>query len=510
VRRFAKQKKKKERAMRAIKRIHFVGVGGSGMCGLAEIMHNLGYRVSGSDIADAPPLARLRALGIKKITVGHNPANADAADAVVYSAAIAANNPELARARLRGVPLVSRAQMLGELLRFKQGIAVAGTHGKTTITSMITAALGGAGMDPTCVIGGRLSPGGGNAKLGAGEYIVVEADESDATFLHLRPIAAVVSNIDDDHLAAYGGDAGALSRAFVDFLENLPFYGFAAICFDDSRARALAAQIPARVISYGIHKRGADYGARAIRLDSGIRRFTLTIKGRSRGEWTLRVAGVHNVQNALAAIAIADELGASLAKVKSALAEYAGVGRRLESHGERRVGGGKTRALLIDDYAHHPTEIKAVFAALREAYPHRRLLAVFEPHRYTRTRDTFEALAGALASADALALLPVYAAGEAPIVKADSQTLARAIRLKGKVEPVFVEDAARAPAQIQALARDGDLIVTLGAGGIAALARRLTDEWPPAKAAVADKEKSVIKKNRAAHKPAKRKKEAKK
>ena len=453
-----------------IRRLHFVGIGGAGMCGLAEVMHNWGYAVSGSDIAESPALIRLREAGIDA-AVGHHSARVANADAVVYSSAIPAGNPEIDAARQRGIPVVPRAQMLGELLRFKQGIAVAGTHGKTTITSMVAAVLGEAGMDPTCIVGGRLLAHGANARLGAGEHIIAEADESDASFLHLRPVIAVVSNIDDDHLDAYGQNPAELRRAFAAFLENLPFYGVAVLCFDDAAARECADGLAKRICSYAISA-DADYRADSIKSEGDSQRFILHSESLS-GEFILHAKGRHNVQNALAAIAVGEELGAPENAIRKALAEFSGVGRRLEEIGECKIGG--AGILLIDDYGHHPTEIAASLSALRESYSGRRLVLIFQPHRYTRTRDTFEHLADALSLADQLILTEVYPAGESPIVAADGESLCRAIRIKRKVEPIFVADLKDIPSQLKAVVQDGDLVATMGAGSIGGLARKIFD-----------------------------------
>ncbi|MGI9297005.1 MAG: UDP-N-acetylmuramate--L-alanine ligase [Gammaproteobacteria bacterium] len=447
-----------------IRRIHFVGIGGAGMCGLAEVMHSLGYEVSGSDAREQPSLQRLRAAGVR-IYVGHDAANAADADCVVYSGAVPDDNPERRAARARGAPVIPRAQMLGEVLRFKPGAAVAGTHGKTTVSSMLAAILSAAGQDPTCIIGGRFLDGGGNARIGGGEFVVAEADESDASFLHLRPVAAVVTNIDDDHLSSFGGDMRRLRRAFYDFLGNLPFYGAAVICADDPAAAELArAASFVRVVRYG---KSADADARAadIRADGDEMHFTLYLAG---GAYPahLRAAGEHNVVNAAGACAMACELGIAPAAAAAGLAHFRGVGRRLERRGEMAAAGGA--AILVDDYAHHPTEIAASVAAVRGAHPRRRLVLVFQPHRYTRTRDLLDKLAAALASGDALVLLDVYPAGETPIAGADSDALAAILQKRGVniARAGGVEDAARA---VGAVARDGDVVLTMGAGNIGAL-----------------------------------------
>lgn len=447
-----------------IRRIHFVGVGGAGMCGLAEVMHGLGYEVSGSDAREQPSLARLRAAGIR-IYAGHNAAHAADADCVVYSGAVPDDNPELLAARTRGAPVIPRAQMLGEVLRFKPGAAVAGTHGKTTVSSMLAAILSAAGQDPTCIIGGRFLDGGGNARIGGGEFVVAEADESDASFLHLRPVAAVITNIDDDHLSAFGGDIKNLRRAFYDFLGNLPFYGAAVICADDAAAAELArAASFVRVVRYG---KSAEADARAadIRADGNEMRFTLHFAGDAYPA-RLRAAGEHNVVNAAGAFAMACELGIAPADAAAGLAHFRGVGRRLEERGEMAAADGA--AILVDDYAHHPTEIAASISAVRGAHPRRRLVLVFQPHRYTRTRDLLDKLAAALSSGDALVLLDVYPAGEEPIAGADSDSLAEVLKKRGvqTVRAGGVEDAAK---KINTVARGGDVVLTMGAGNIGAL-----------------------------------------
>ncbi len=446
-----------------IKRVHFVGIGGAGMSGIAEVMSTLGYRVSGSDLADGENCRALRRRGVK-VHVGHSAAHADGADAVVFSSAVAADNPELAAARRKGIPVVPRATMLAELLRLRQGVAVAGTHGKTTITSLVAHILHEAGMDPTFIVGGvirRL----GSSRLGSGEFIIVEADESDASFLAFRPVVSVVSNIDTDHLQAYGQDFARLKRAFVQFIENLPFYGVAVVCVDDPNARSCAGMCSKRVLSYGISSRDADFRAGAIRARGELMSFRL--RGPVSGAFEVRARGVHNVLNTLAAIAVAHELGVSKAGIRRALRSFQGVARRIEDHGELALGG--RRFVLVDDYGHHPTEMEATIGAVRAAWPGRRLVVVFQPHRYSRTRDTFEGLAAALGKADLLVLTEVYPAGEEPIPAASGEALARAIRLRGEVEPVFVPGIGEAAERLGPLVEDGDLVLTLGAGSVGRL-----------------------------------------
>lgn len=456
-----------------IRNLHFIGIGGYGMCGLAEVMHNLGYAVSGSDIADKPVLDRLRALGIV-VHIGHDKSFVDNADCAVYSSAIGGDNPERVSARARGVPVIPRAQMLGELLRFRPGIAVAGSHGKTTASSMIAAVLTAAGRDPTCVIGGLLSSGM-HGRLGEGDFIVVEADESDASFLHLQPAVAVLTNIDDDHLPAFGGDIGKLEEAFGGFLANLPFYGAAIVCADDERAMKVVRTMPSlRVITYGLSD-NADVRADNTAFCQMRSAFDLHLPGGDCCRVDLAAAGLHNVQNALAACAVALEVGAGIDDMRRGLAQFGGVGRRLQECGDYLFGDKDNKdgaALLIDDYAHHPTEMNASVCALRTAYPGRRLLLVFQPHRYSRTRDLIMRLAGALSAADEVILLDVYPAGEHPIAGADSDALAAMVAPKLH-RAGGIDDAA---ATIKKVVRDGDLLITMGAGSIGALAQKLSDE----------------------------------
>jgi UDP-N-acetylmuramate--alanine ligase len=454
----------------AVKHVHFVGVGGAGMSGIAEILHNLGYTVSGSDASDSAVTRRLAGLGIR-VALGHDAAHVAGAQAVVTSTAVRGDNPEVIAARARRVPVVPRAVMLAELMRLRQGIAIAGTHGKTTTTSLVASVLGEAGLDPTFVIGGKLLSAGANSRLGSGDYIVVEADESDASFLNLNPVLAVVTNIDADHMDTYGHDYARLKTAFVDFVHRMPFYGAAIVCSDDPGVRAIVPMLSRPVVSYGL---GEDAQVRAVgvqALPGGRMRFTCQ---RRNGEVlpdleiTLALAGEHNVRNALAAIAVAAELELPDAPVQRALAAFAGVGRRFQRWGELPVaaahGGG--RFTLIDDYGHHPVEMAAVIAAARGAFPGRRLVLAFQPHRYTRTRDCFEDFVRVMGTADALLLAEVYAAGEAPIVAADGRALARALRVAGRVDPVFVDDVAAMPQAIADFARDGDVVIAMGAGSI--------------------------------------------
>ncbi|GHU20520.1 UDP-N-acetylmuramate--L-alanine ligase [Betaproteobacteria bacterium] len=456
-----------------IKNIHFVGIGGSGMSGIAEVLANLGYGVSGSDLADNATTRRLSGLGIR-VAAGHAAENIGNADAVVVSTAVRDDNPEVQAARARKIPLVPRAQMLSELMRLKRGIAVAGTHGKTTTTSLVASILAAGGLDPTFVIGGRLNAAGANARLGSGEFLVAEADESDASFLCLSPVISIVTNIDADHMETYGHDFGRLKQTFVDFLQRLPFYGVAVLCADDPHVREIMPRVSKQIVSYGLEE-SANVRAENVRAGNGRMYFDcLRVNGSvTRFPVTLNLPGVHNVQNALAAIAAASEVGVSDAVIVKALAEFTGVGRRFQRHGEVASPAGGTFT-LIDDYGHHPAEIRATLAAARGAFPGRRLLLAFQPHRYTRTRDCFEDFVGVLGSVDALILADVYAAGEAPIVAADGRTLAHALRVAGRVDPVFVEKIDDMPQTILNIARDGDVVITMGAGSIGGVPGKLT------------------------------------
>ena len=451
----------------AIKRIHFIGLGGAGMSGIAEVLHNLGYVISGSDLANSPTLQRLAGLGIKTF-VGHDAANMANADAVVTSTAVQSDNPEVLAAREKRIPVVPRALMLAELMRLKQGVAIAGTHGKTTTTSLVACVLAEGGLDPTFVIGGRLNSAGANAKLGAGDYIVVEADESDASFLNLLPIMAVVTNIDADHMETYGHDFGNLKKAFVDFLHRMPFYGTAVLCTDDPVVRDIVPQVSCPITSYGF---GEDAQVRAINARSVGAQMHFTAQRRNGVvlpdlDVVLNLAGRHNVLNALAAIAIAVELNVPDAAVLKALAEFSGVGRRFQIYGDMPAAGGG-RFTVIEDYGHHPVEIAATLSAARGAFPGRRLVLAFQPHRYSRTRDCFEDFVKVIGShADAVLLAEVYAAGETPIVAADGRSLARALRVGGRLEPVFVDEIDAMPQAIVDFAQGGDVVMCMGAGSI--------------------------------------------
>jgi len=464
--------------MRRVRRIHLLGIGGSGMAGIAEVLLNLGYAVSGSDLKASAATSRLQGLGAT-IEFGHDPRRVSGADVVVVSTAVKADNPELLAAREARIPVVRRAEMLAELMRFRYGVAIAGTHGKTTTTSLVASVLAEGGLDPTFVVGGRLKSAGANARLGGGAYLVAEADESDASFLHLTPMIAVVTNIDADHLETYGGDFRRLRATFVDFLQRLPFYGLAVLCTDDPVVREILPEVGRPVLTYGVDQ-AADLRAEDIRFEASGAHFTAVLPDGTREALHLNLPGRHNVQNALAAIAIAHELGVSMASVRKALTEFEGVGRRCESHGDVAIKTRQGTALVrvVDDYGHHPREIAATLSAMRGAYPGRRLVVAFQPHRYSRTRDLFDDFCAALSEVDVLLLTEVYAAGEAPLPDADGRALARGIRARGLVEPVFVKSVAEAPAALSAMLRDGDVLLTLGAGDIGNLPNLLAN--PPA------------------------------
>ena len=450
----------------AVHHIHFVGIGGAGMSGIAEVLLNLGYTISGSDLAAGPVLQRLGDLGIR-VSVGHAAAHVAGADAVVISSAVQDDNPEVREARHRRIPVVPRALMLAELMRLKQGIAIAGTHGKTTTTSLVVSVLAEAGLDPSFVIGGRLNSAGANARLGSGDYIVVEADESDASFLNLLPVMAVVTNIDADHMETYDHDFGRLQTAFVDFLHRMPFYGAAILCTDDPAVRAIVLRVSCHITGYGFSE---DAQVRAIEVQPAGDQMRFTVRRRAKVtrpdlDVLLNLPGRHNVLNALAAIAVAAELKLPDAAVLKALAEFKGVGRRFQRHGEVAVRGGGTFT-LVEDYGHHPVEIEATLAAARGAFPGRRLVLAFQPHRYTRTRDCFDDFVKTMTQADVVLLTEVYAAGEAPIAAADGRALARALRLAAQLEPAFVADIGDMARSIVDIARAGDVVLCMGAGSI--------------------------------------------
>jgi UDP-N-acetylmuramate--alanine ligase len=460
--------------MRRIRHIHFVGIGGSGMCGIAEVLLNQGYRVSGSDLARSPATERLEGLGAT-VQLGQDAAHVDGVDVLVYSSAIDADNPELRAARERRIPAVPRAEMLGELMRYRHGIAVAGTHGKTTTTSLVTAIFEAAGLDPTFVIGGLLKSAGANARLGASRHLVAEADESDASFLHLQPMVAVVTNIDADHMTTYGGDFERLKDAFVSFLHRLPFYGLAVLCTDDAHVRSILPRVSRPMVGYGLEA-GADVRGVDVHTEGRRTTFRVLRPGREPLPVTLAVPGVHNVRNALAAIAVATDEGVEDEAIVRALAEFSGVGRRFEVR-EATLGG--VPVTLVDDYGHHPTEVAAVIRTARECWPGRRLVMVYQPHRYTRTRDLFDDFVHVLSEVDLLVLLDVYGAGEAPIPGADARALARGLRQHGRVEPLLAPAVADVPALLERQLRAGDVVLTQGAGDVGRLVHQLHREGRP-------------------------------
>jgi len=458
-----------------VKNIHFVGIGGSGMSGIAEVLLNLGYTVSGSDLGSNVATRRLSELGAK-VMQGHAAENIANADAIVTSTAVKSDNPEVLAGREKHIPIVPRAIMLAELMRLKSGIAIAGTHGKTTTTSLVASVLAEGGLDPTFVIGGVLNRAGANAKLGAGEFIVAEADESDASFLNLSPVIEVITNIDADHMETYDHDFDKLKQAFIDFTQRLPFYGVAVMCIDDATIREIMPRVSKLITTYGFHQ---DAQVRAIdaRAVDGHMQFTVIQSGYAAMQVSLNQPGMHNVQNACAAIAIARELGVDDAATQKALTEFNGVGRRFTRYGEINISDVNGKAAgsfaLVDDYGHHPVETAATIAAARGAYPGRRLVLAFQPHRYTRTRDLFEDFVKVLSTTDMLVLAEVYAAGEQAIVAADGRTLAHALRVAGKVDPVFVEQISEMPATIMHLVKDGDVVITMGAGSISGVPAKL-------------------------------------
>ena len=458
----------------AVKHIHFVGIGGAGMSGIAEILYNLGYVVSGSDQSDSATSRRLASLGIQ-VAIGHDALNVVGAEAVVTSTAVKADNPEVMAARSQRIPIVPRAVMLAELMRLKKGIAIAGTHGKTTTTSLVTSVLAEAGIDPTFVIGGRLNAAGANSRLGAGDYIVVEADESDASFLNLLPIMAVVTNIDADHMDTYGHDFAKLKQAFVEFIHRMPFYGAAILCSDDAGVRSIMPMISRPVVTYGLNE---DAMVRAVNVQARAGQMSFTVQRRNGVQMpelqvTLNLPGDHNVLNALATIAVATELELDDAAVVQGLAEFRGVDRRFQRYGDWPAQEGSFT--LVDDYGHHPVEMAATLAAARGAFPGRRLVLAFQPHRYTRTRDCFEDFVKVIGTADLVLLSEVYSAGEAPIVAADGRALTRALRVAGKVDPVFVDDIKSMAAVIAEQVRAGDVVLVMGAGTIGSVAQQVVD-----------------------------------
>ncbi|WP_186068191.1 UDP-N-acetylmuramate--L-alanine ligase [Burkholderia gladioli] len=456
-----------------VKHIHFVGIGGAGMSGIAEVLVNLGYQVSGSDLSRNAVTERLEALGAR-VAIGHDAANIEGANAVVVSTAVRSDNPEVLAARRLRVPIVPRAVMLAELMRLKQGIAIAGTHGKTTTTSLVASVLAAGGLDPTFVIGGRLISAGANARLGSGDFIVAEADESDASFLNLYPVIEVITNIDEDHMDTYGHDFARLKQAFIEFTQRLPFYGSAVVCVDDPNVRQIIPFISKPVVRYGL---SPDAEVRAEQVDArdGRMHFTVIRGGHAPLPVVLNLPGLHNVQNALAAIAIATDLGVADAAIQQALADFNGVGRRFQRYGELAAADGGSYT-LIDDYGHHPVEMAATIAAARGAFPGRRLVLAFQPHRYTRTRDCFEDFVNVLSTVDALVLTEVYAAGEAAIPTASGEALSRALREIGRVDPSFVASVDEVPAALAQVVRAGDVVITMGAGSIGAVPGRIAQQ----------------------------------
>jgi len=455
--------------MRRVSLIHLIGIGGAGMGPIAEVLVNLGYSVQGSDLRANAVTARLAKMGVR-IFIGHEAAQVEGASVVVVSSAISPANPELLAAQEARIPVVRRAEMLGELMRFRQGIAVAGTHGKTTTTSLVASVLAEGGLDPTFVIGGQLKSAGSNAKLGTSRYLVAEADESDASFLHLQPMIAIVTNIDNDHLVTHGGDFEKLKQSFVEFLHNLPFYGLAVLCSDDEVVRGILPQVGRPTVRYGLGEE-ADLRAVSLVREAGTTRFEAIRAGRPPLPVALNLPGLHNVRNALAAIAVATELEVEDAAIQRALAGFQGIGRRLEVVGDVATKAG--RITLVDDYGHHPTEIEATIDAARQAWPGRRLVLAFQPHRYTRTHDLIDDFGRALSAADALLVTEVYAAGEEPIANADGRAICRAVRGRGRLEPVFVEDVRELAAALAAVIAERDVVLTMGAGSIGAVAHEL-------------------------------------
>ncbi|HSH57543.1 MAG TPA: UDP-N-acetylmuramate--L-alanine ligase [Halomonas sp.] len=458
--------------MRRIRNIHFVGIGGAGMCGIAEVLANQGYAVSGSDLRESPVVVRLRRCGIC-VAIGHATEHVAGADVVVVSTAVDEANPEIRWAQENRVPVVRRAEMLAELMRFRHGIAVAGTHGKTTTTSLTATLLGEGGLDPTFVIGGRLTSAGTNARLGEGDYLVAEADESDASFLHLQPLVSIVTNIDADHMSTYGGDFERLKDTFVEFLHNLPFYGLAILCIDDEHVHGLLERVSRQFVTYGFSA-DADYGVEEFVQTQGEVRFTARRPaGMAPLEVRLAMPGRHNALNALAAIAVASDAGVDDAAILRGLAGFQGVGRRFQVHGHFPAPQGEGEVMLVDDYGHHPREVEVVIQAVRAGWPERRLVMLYQPHRYTRTRDLYEDFVRVLGDVDTLLLLDVYSAGEAVVPGADGRTLAGSIRQRGAVDPIFVQDKAELPELLDRVLRPGDILITQGAGDIGGIAQAL-------------------------------------
>lgn len=455
--------------MRRIRRIHFIGIGGAGMSGIAEVLYNQGYEISGSDLKESTTTLRLQEMGLK-IFIGHHVENVTGVDVVVNSSAVDESNPEIVAAREQRIPIVRRAEMLAELMRYRHGIAVAGTHGKTTTTSLIASIFATADKDPTFVIGGLLNSAGCNAKLGGSRYLIAEADESDASFLHLQPVIAVVTNIDADHMDTYGGDFSKLKRTFVSFLHNLPFYGLAVLCGDDPVIQDIIEEVGRPVLTYGFGET-CDFRASQVRQDAMRTRFTVERPGRKPLDITLNMPGLHNVLNATAAIAVATDEGLDDESIQAGLENFMGVGRRFQVYGEYDIGGGK--AMLVDDYGHHPREVAVTIEAIRKSWPERRLVMVFQPHRYSRTRDLYEDFVDVLSRVDVLIMLEVYGAGEEPVPGADSRHLCRSLRNRGQVDPIFVEGIDGVPEVIKDIVQPGDIVITQGAGNVNALAIEL-------------------------------------
>ncbi len=462
-----------DHGMGRVRHIHFVGIGGAGMSGIAEVMHNLGYEISGSDLSAGATVRHLQGLGIS-VASNHAAQHIDGSDVLVVSSAIAADNPEIMAARRHRIPVIPRAEMLAELMRFRRGIAVAGTHGKTTTTSLIASLLAEAGLDPTYVIGGRLNSSGASARLGSGKYLVAEADESDASFLHLQPSVAVLTNIDMDHMQTYGGDYKLLKNHFLEFLQRLPFYGLAVLCLDDPGINDIVAKVTKPVVTYGLDSQ-ADFSATIIGQQQSQTWFSLRRPDEPPLEIRLPLPGRHNVANALAAIAVASELGVADAAIVAGLEKFQGIARRSDVKGRIEIDG--KSLLLVDDYAHHPREIAVIMEAIRQGWPKSRLILIFQPHRYSRTRDLFEDFSQALTAPDVLIVLDVYAAGEAAIPGADSRSLCRAIRLRGKVDPIFIEDRHAIHSLLPGIVADDDILLTLGAGDIGSLAGELLQRY---------------------------------
>ena len=466
-----KKMNKGDSFMRRIRRVHFIGIGGAGMSGIADVMNTLGYEVSGSDISSNTTTMKLADAGVT-VFKGHDASNIADVDVVVTSTAIDPENQEVKAARARRIPIVPRAEMLAEIMRFSNGIAVAGTHGKTTTTSLVASVLAEGGLDPTYVIGGRLNSSALHARLGTGEYLVAEADESDASFLYLQPVISIVTNIDADHLPTYDGDFNKLKQTFVEFLHHLPFYGLAVVCVDDAEVRGLLPEITRPILRYGIEQ-DADVCASNIRTEGNRTRFDVMLPdSEAPFEVVLNMPGRHNILNSLAAITVAHELGVSNEAICNALETFEGVGRRMQMNGDVTTAQGSIT--LIDDYGHHPTEMAATISAVRTSWPDRRLVVAFQPHRFTRTRDLFEDFTSVLAETDVLLLTEVYAAGEELIAGADGRSLCAAIRARGKVNPVFVEDVEKIADDLRTIVADGDIVLTLGAGSIGRLSLELS------------------------------------